>query len=154
MAKQGQIDNRTLVISDTGHDIPILDNLLNVIPLQGSFIIPEGAVDPVSQGRLQSQAKTWGKSISQKQAVAAQNNQQNGLFIGVEAHREKPINSSNLPNPEQLKGLGIDRVVVLKESSPKRNYTMDDAQKDLQPYLRKLSKSFVVETVGVDIRDN
>lgn len=156
----GDISKHSFIISDTGHDIPILAQLLknHKLNVQGSFHYSEG-IDDTSLKRIASQTRTWGNEI--EQSNKKKNTQTGALFVGLEAHREDyfhnfsyKIDSSTLPTPDELKKLGIENVVYLMEKAPDTTYSINDAKDDISDYLKHLEKSGVfVDCKGIDPRD-
>jgi hypothetical protein len=156
----GDINKHSFIVSDTGHDIPILAQLLknHSLNVQGSFHYSD-EIDETSLKRIASQTRTWGNEIEQNNKK--KHTKTGALFIGLEAHREDyfhhflyKIDSSTLPTPDELKKLGIENVVYLTEDSPDATYSLFKAKDDIRDYLKHLEKAgFITECKGIDPRD-
>jgi hypothetical protein len=88
---QGVIGANAFVISDTGHDIPIMATLMSRIDMSGTVRLPDGFdVDP-SRERYASQAQTWGNEIDRLDRKNANDGEVDSYFLGLEVHREQFI---------------------------------------------------------------
>ncbi len=147
LINDGTITPNTLVISDTGHDIPILAELLESPLLNFNFAFRLPFSNKPNLERSIKQTNTWGSKIKQKQAAGA-----NGLFLGLEAHRKDKINSTLLPTFDELQQLGTVKVVYLAEAEPNKCLSKSNTS-ELQDYFSDLEgKGLEVSYRGVDIR--
>ena len=164
------ITPQTMVIADTGHSIPILDGLFydahvemnceakNVFfergkePLRfnSAFSLNSMGLSTIAQGRIADQAKTFGRDIAKVETGIGE--KANGLFIGLDCHREKSFDHSVLPSAQELKDLGLKKVVYLAESSPQAELSSANTR-DLKKYFEKLEQDEIeVLYKGVDPR--
>ncbi|TAF13239.1 MAG: hypothetical protein EAZ74_06230, partial [Alphaproteobacteria bacterium] len=160
LVERGVIADGVLVLADTGHDIPMLAQLAQKLDMQGAIIAPEklGADDGLVDGerlgngsRVQSQAQTFGEDIQRAMRHNAQDGTTKSLFIGLEGHRKYALSTENFPTADELKALGITRVVYLTESRVGENTGLIAA--DMKPYVEQLQRSgLTIESHGVDPR--
>ncbi len=158
-----KITENTLIISDTGHDIPIFATLARNLDIQPAFMLPSnlfGGLDDGNERRVLSQAQTWGDEINAQTSKNASDNTTKSIFIGLDAHRQnRDINPSKFPTSQELKKLGIENIVYLAEAPPQEYKVSDLISKRHRPNLRgyfdSLEKSNLnIKAFGVDPRQN
>jgi hypothetical protein len=156
LVQAGTINRKSFVISNTGHDIPVLAELTqHGLGIQGTFRIPADSQDPVGLKANRDQAQTWGDEIQAAFLSSDQLQTRGALFAGLEAHRSTPIDARTLPSVDELKRYGIKNVVYLIEGAPSQNYTINDAPVDVREYLRTLERGGLsVVCRGIDSRLN
>jgi hypothetical protein len=163
LVDDGAIDDKTFVIIDTGHAIPMAAQLLkesnreSLGNVKGSFILgeisfPKGCPNAktredadtqelarsCSNYRISSQAITYGDNISSAYNKSKDNKDENGaLFIGIDFHRQTRLDISKLPTADELKALGIKKVVVVQELPPVSSFSSTDAEKIYQPLTQE-----------------
>jgi len=147
----GIIDDKSLIISDTGHSIPIFAKLLENehLNVRGVFRFPDD--DNLSiESAVISRILTYGKSIEEENKRTL--NKDGTLFLGFDAHRTLPYNRNILPEAKNLKDKGIKKVVYLIESIPNVKYTIEDViHPDAEDYLVYLqNEGLNVVCKGVD----
>jgi hypothetical protein len=160
-----KITDASFILSDTGHDIPVVAQILENKDLKakGVFFFPE-LKKKCFKSRIPAQASIWGEQIRQAEKENA--NKQGALFIGLETHRippekkgplslfDKEINPKTLPSAGELMDQGIDHVVYMKEAPPAAYEGIDSFVKfDIKEYLKTLEKEGLeVKLYGIDPR--
>ena len=155
----------SLVISDTGHDIPVFAQILENPDLKakGAFHLPHFAKKGFLK-RLPAQAEMWAEKIIHAEKANA--NEKGTLFIGLETHRIPPekkgplspydleVDPQTLPSSESLKEYGIDRIVYMKEAPPKAYSDISTFVKfDIKDYIENLqTQGLEVVCYGIDPR--
>jgi len=123
LVERGMITAHTLVISDTGHDIPILAQLTSndQLRVQGHICFDAAWMETtnietgLNRVRLRWQAQSWGNQIKR---VMEKTEGPGALFIGLDMHRVSELPRQNLPAPDILREYGIDKVIYLQELPP------------------------------------
>ena len=147
----GAIDDKTFVLIDTGHSIPMgaqlmkEENKQTLGDVKGTFLLGESAFPKKhpnadkndewsndiyettmlkgNNSRLSSQALTYGDIIEE---ANKDNKGGNGaVFLGVDFHRNAKLDTSKLPTAQELKALGLNRVVVVQEYAPVSSFAND-----------------------------
>lgn len=155
---RSDITPNTLVLSDTGHDLPIAAQIASNddFKVLHAFNFPEYLRDEPGNGeRIIPQLQDWAKYLYNKQQSWIQSQSHNLVFIGLEGHRKgyngvinRPILSQWLPNNDELKALGIEQVVYLYERHPdNKNIT---PMRDIAVYLESLN--LPIKKLGSDCR--
>lgn len=149
----GAIDDKTFVLIDTGHSIPIAAQLMKeenravLGDVKGTFLIDStfpkihpnvdaGDKEAIeihedirngAHQRISSQALDFGDIInnSYKNSKGAQG----ALFIGIDMHRCAKFDTSKLPTAEELKKLGLNKVAIIQELPPISIFSQSDADK-------------------------
>ena len=149
----GAIDDKTFVLIDTGHSIPIAAQLMKeenkaaLGEVKGTFLFdstfPQNHpnVNPQdeeataisldirerSHQRISSQILDFGDIIEN----ANKNSKGKGgaLFIGVDAHRYAKFDTSKLPTAQELKKLGLNKVAIIQEVPPLSSFSQNDVEK-------------------------
>lgn len=167
LVNQGEIRSNTLVMSDTGHDIPIFSQLRknSKLNVEGTFYFPE-INKKGSKSRIPAQLEKFSNELKQ---TASHNSDNNTLFLGLETHRipasapkrgpkyskfDKPIDASQMPSAKKLREEGIEEVIYLKEAAPgKYKEELDFVKYDLTDYFKSLKANGIkVKCHGVDPR--
>ena len=88
----GVITPRTLVISETGHDIPVLAQLSenSSLRLQGALNLDSSGLQTGSDSRVRDQAQTWGGEIEEHMKASSESGP-GAMFVGIEGHRVNPL---------------------------------------------------------------
>ena len=157
---RGHIRPGTLILSDTGHDIPLAAQLLKNSQLraQAIFHFPSPLItDSGTYDRLTAQSQEWAQDIAYYQKRNAQAGPPQVLFVGLEGHREGYDDSFlysipwvRFPSLKQLKALGIQRLVYMTESHPDNPKLFKDVLEDVKEYL--LETGLPIIYLGVDCR--
>ncbi len=165
----GAIDDKTFVLVDTGHSIPIAAQLMkeenkaalgsvkgtflfdSTLPKIHPFIDPEnteamethGVIIDRTHYRLSSQMLSFGDIINN--AYKNSNNSKGALFIGLDIHRDTKFDTSKLPTADELKKLGLKKIMVVQEIPPLSTFSQVEADKICPPLtepaiLRALSR--------------
>jgi len=149
---KGTIKENIMIISNTGHDIPLFAQLSKThLKFHAAFDCTcdstAGNID-----RISNQIKTFGHEILDPAETVG--NKCDGIFIGIDVHRSiLPYDIRKLPTLSELKNLGIKRVVSLAESEPSQQYTVKNTSSSLRPYFENLEKNGLkVSYHGVDAR--
>lgn len=152
------ITTNTLVLSDTGHDLPIAGQIasLEQFRVLHAFHFPKYfKYDEGNQERIYPQLQEWANYIFKKQSVWKHTKSPNLIFIGLEGHRKdyndlikNPISTEWLPNNQELRALGIKKVVYLYERHP--DFKEVKPMNDIQKYLNQLE--LPVKLLGTDCR--
>jgi hypothetical protein len=158
LVENGTIREGTFVLSDTGHDIPMMMTLMRQLDMSGGLALPNYNPAQLGNGtRVAAQAQTWGDEIAQLDERNSEDGRVDSLFLGIDAHRDKrpsTLDITRLPLAQALRNAGIDRIVYLSESSPGRK-SIDSASDDVEGYLRALQESGIEVIVeGVDERQS
>ena len=152
------ITENTLVLSDTGHDLPIAGQIASLerFRVLHAFHFPKYFKDEAgNHERIMPQLQHWSNYLYKKQQSWKHSKAPNLIFIGLEGHRKNyddvikhPIDPTWLPNNQELKELGVEKVVYLYERHPdfKEVKPMDDIQK----YLDQLK--LPIKLLGTDCR--
>lgn len=152
------ITENTLVLSDTGHDLPIAGQIASSKKFRvlHAFHFPEYFKHEAGNfERIMPQLQQWSNYLYKKQLEWKDSKKPNLVFIGLEGHRKdyddiikNPIDPTWLPNNQELKELDIKQVVYLYERHPDFKYVkpMDDIQK----YLNQLT--LPIKLLGTDCR--
>jgi len=155
-----KIQKGTLIISNTGHDIPLAAQLLKntFFSTQVVFHLPKELNDPGTFERLTNQAQDWAQEIKEYQ-----NNYlitgPDIIFIGLEGHRREyngdflyKIDIETLPTREELISLGISKVIYIHERHPDatEEIVKQAVPADIRPYLDNLN--LPVSYLGADCR--
>lgn len=155
---RGLIKENTLVLSDTGHDLPIAVQIASNQDFRvlKAFNFAEFLrFDDGNNVRILAQLQSWSHKIAEHVKPWKDKKNPNLVFVGLEGHRkdyndqiERPISPDWLPNNEELKKMGIKQVVYLYERHPdfKEIKPMDDIQK----YLDKIN--LPLKLLGTDCR--
>ncbi len=152
----GTIDNNTFVISNTGHDIPIMATLTGSLDMDGTLNVPNFTDTELGNGsRVISQAETWGNEIASNIDRNLSDGSVSSFFLGIEGHRNfaaNPLDISSLPTPGELKAQDIDKIVFLVEGPPSRDYDQTGSS-ELDNYLQQMSNEGIeVIFKGIDPR--
>ena len=153
LVNDGTINNNSFVISDTGHDIPIMATLTGQLDMDGTLALPD--FDPTEAGngtRVASQAETWGNEISSNVNNNLLDGSVSSFFLGIEGHRKQSVDVSNFPSASELQSQGVDNVAYLVEGSPNNEYS-DTGNAEMDNYLQSLRDGGIeVNIEGVDPR--
>ena len=145
----------TFVLSDTGHDIPMMQTLMSRLDMSGTLALPPYNPDEVGNGsRVAAQAQTWGNEIAQLDAKNSADGKVDSYFLGIDTHRNEtgPLDVSKLPTAEALRKAGVNKIVYLAESAPGQR-GIEGANADVQAYLKGLQDAGIqVDVRGVDYR--
>jgi|GEM_PF-4116827 len=152
----GAIDDKTFVLIDTGHSIPIAAQLMKeenraaLGNVKGAFLLGDESAFPKthpcvnendseqvsiyeqqirnkSHYRLSSQILTFGDIIND--AYKNSNGEKGALFIGVDCHRNVRFDISKLPTVDELKKLGLNKVAIVQEMVPLSSFSQSDFDK-------------------------
>lgn len=152
-----KIRPNSLILSDTGHDLPMAAQMIqhfnqSVLPI---FYYPsELEKDEISLKRVMDQAKDWKHTFKSHQPIRP-----NIIFMGLEGHRRGYTNEyiyeippHHFPSKKILDEFGIKRVIYLYERHP--DTPQDEVKKtilrDVQKYVEQLG--LPVEYYGADCR--
>jgi hypothetical protein len=155
LAMEGVIGPGTFVLSDTGHDIPMMQALMGRLDMSGALALPN--FDPTVTGngtRVADQAQTWGNEIAELDRKNAADGKVDSYFLGIDTHRNEtgPVDASKLPSAEELKAAGVKKLVYLAESSPGQK-GIEAVADDVEGYVRQLQEAGIeVDVRGVDYR--
>jgi len=99
--------------------------------------------------RISGQTLTWGGEISQAESKISK---PNGLYFGLDVHRNWKVDTTKMPSAQELQDLGIKKVVYLGETPP--GITLSAANtEELEQYFQGLEKSGIeTHYKGVDPR--
>jgi hypothetical protein len=150
------IGEGTFVISNTGHDIPIMAALFKKLDMGGGLNL--SSYDPNVSGngsRVGEQAQTWGDEIQKYQQINSSDGKVSSLFLGIDAHRtdaaKDVFDETKLPTAKQLRDAGINKIVLLNEGAA--NGTIDNLLQDIRNYLKKMKNEGIEVIVkGIDNR--
>lgn len=132
------INRHTLILADTGHDIPMAAELMgrgNPLHIRAVFAVP--LVRPGSHTRIRNQVETFGPQIAEGQA-SARRTEQGAIFVGLDTHRLEDIKSLALPSALVLHRLGISKVVYLHETPLGSELSTRNAKSDIRDYVAQL----------------
>lgn len=103
--------------------------------------------------RISNQILTWGNGIKQAKSRI---HEPNGLFLGLDSHRNWIIDTAKLPSSQELRELGITRMVYLTEYDPAVNFSYKyiKRQSPLQYYANLEKEGIEVFYKGADTRPN
>ena len=83
LVDQGVISPHSFVISDTGHDIPIMATLMGRLRMSGTLRLPDGAHLNPNTERVAQQAQTWGNEIDALDRKNSADGKVDSYFLGV-----------------------------------------------------------------------
>lgn len=151
----GAIDDKTFVLIDTGHNIPIAaqlmkeENLAALGNVKGTFSHGESTF-PKTRTYIDSDANEKSKTTASSyesirnashcrissqalsfsdiinDAYKNSTNAKGALFIGVDTHRYIKFDTLKLPTAAELKELGLDKVAVIQELPPLSAFLQSD----------------------------
>ncbi len=156
LVDRGVIRPGTLVLSNTGHDIPSAAQLLRNqrFHSQAVFHLPASIREYSECGstfRLINQAQDWGAEIARLQAMHAPE-QPDVIFVALDGHESEKLDPAILPDRRQLEAAGIQRVVFLEEENP--DAPAESVKRlvklNIRAYLARLG--LPVEYAGADCR--
>lgn len=151
LVSRGVISPNTMVIADTGHDIPMLAQLHknDALKFNSAFQFKFPKQEDANISRISGQTLTWGGEISQAESKISK---PNGLYLGLEAHRNWKIDTTKMPSVQELQDLGIKKIVYLNEASPNVTLSAENTR-ELKQYFQDLEKSGIeIHYKGVDPR--
>lgn len=160
---RGDLKPNSLILSDTGHDIPMAAQLgkNSQFKMQAVFVLPEelNEKDGANRKRIIEQAQDWGEDIKAINKKYSQS-ELNTLFIGLEGHRQNYSNEYShrlkneaFPSTDELKDLGIERVYYIYERHPDHTEDIKDKiLEDSKELLRQIGLPFFY--IGTDCRRN
>jgi len=156
---RGNIKKGTLILSDTGHDIPIAAQLLKNTNLKAQtfFYYPDLILKSSgTNDRLMNQSQSWAQDINYYQSMSRLDPPK-VILIGLEGHRRSydksflyEIPQKSLPTNKQLKELGISNVVYITEAHPNNPDVKSKVLMDIKKYLGTLN--LPIQYLGVDCR--
>lgn len=156
---RGHIGKGTLILSDSGHDIPIAAQLLKNkgLKAQAFFYFPAPILkSPGTNDRLMNQSQSWAQDINYYQSISTWERPE-VILIGLEGHRRSydksflyEIPQNGLPTNEQLEKLGVSKVVYITEAHPDNPDVKSKVLKDIKKYLMTIS--LPIKYLGVDCR--
>jgi hypothetical protein len=158
LVDDGVIGPGALVISNTGHDIPVMAALMKKLDMSGVLNVPDFQDLDIGNGaRVAGQAETWGDEIASLNARNGADGSVSSYFIGIDTHRNAlgeagRFDATLLPDVEELKAAGVDRIVYLAEAAV-GPADQSQVSSDLQPYFAKLEAAGIeIVLRGVDSR--
>lgn len=155
LVAQGVIGPGTFVLSDTGHDIPMMQTLMSELDMSGTLSLPPYDPNVTGNGsRVAGQAETWGNEIAALDARNSADGSVDSYFLGIDTHRNETgrVDASKLPSAQQLRDAGVTKIVYLAESAPGQ-YGIEGANSDVTAYLQSLRQAGIeVDVRGVDYR--
>lgn len=160
VVNRGLIRPGTLILCDSGHDIPVAVQLLKNSQLraQAVFYFPDKLTsNSGTYERLLAQGQDWAADIDSYHAINSRLGSPLVLFVGLEGHRRNyddtfdyRIPWDRFPSPKQLRDFGIHRIIYMTEAHPDNLQVIDRVLDDVKEYLK--STGLPVEYLGVDCR--
>lgn len=152
------ITENTMVLSDTGHDLPIAAQIASSerFRILHAFHFPKYFQNERGNfERILPQLQDWASYLHTQQKKWATKKEPNLIFIGLEGHRKDyedvikhPIQPEWLPNNQELKELGVKKIVYLYERHP--DFKDIKPMADIKAYLNQVSVP--VQKLGTDCR--
>lgn len=152
LVEAGIIGSESLIISSTGHDIPVMAALFERLDMSGVLHLPDFSDSPGNHRRVTSQAGAYGDDIQRFETRNAADGSVDSYFVGVDGHRPRgSFDTSLLPTAEQLEAAGVNRIVFLGEAAVGPMEFQQTAE--FEPYLRSLDAAGIeVIMRGIDPR--
>ena len=143
LVDRGIIGRGTFVISDTGHDIPMMATLMSRLDMSGALRIPDWRPGDGSDRRVRDQAQTWGNEIQALDARNSADGSVSSYFLGLDGHRGSARNKldvTQLPPAGDLRAAGVDKIVFLVEA-PVGKHEDYAIPADIKAYVDALRKA-------------